>query len=411
MTDTSTVTIDPSLLDDAFGRALDLPPNGWCGWTKDGAVEVSAADCAGSRADYADTPAYLYLDGRGRPARFPKAAGSGQAVCRVLGGGQFGGLTGAISAVVILNRAASAAEMAVLMTAGTLSGLYPTTEASKAVQLAADQAVVASYLENIDGGTIILGQTGTGVNATTIQTALGFSSVADLKTKLGTVPASGNWNSTTPPSKTDISAQVASDLATAHGSGNWTTASIPADYQQRGVAVTLPTAPAGYGGDLSDEQVAAMAAAIATDPAISAMATKVASFTTAPVAAVSPMATEVDAELTQYDDYLVANGRSLYWTNTDGSWAGGNLDGATITFTAMDSLGTIVCSKEAAATAETAPQRIDLELSSSESGLFVRSGKQYTYQVLIVKTGSRETRIEGSITVTLAYSVPETPGA
>ncbi|MCX7009055.1 MAG: hypothetical protein NTY53_17705, partial [Kiritimatiellaeota bacterium] len=73
----------------AFGRALDLPPNGWCGWTADGAVEVVSADRGGARCDYADTPAYIYVDGRGIFARFPKAASAGQAVCRILGGGEF----------------------------------------------------------------------------------------------------------------------------------------------------------------------------------------------------------------------------------------------------------------------------------------------------------------------------------
>lgn len=73
----------------AFGRALDLPPNGWCGWTADGAVEVVSSDRSGARCDYADTPAYIYVDGRGNFARFPKAASAGQAVCRILGGGEF----------------------------------------------------------------------------------------------------------------------------------------------------------------------------------------------------------------------------------------------------------------------------------------------------------------------------------
>ncbi len=73
----------------AFGRALDLPPNGWCGWTADGAIDVTSADRGGARCDYADTPAYIYIDGRGNFARFPKAASAGQAVCRILGGCEF----------------------------------------------------------------------------------------------------------------------------------------------------------------------------------------------------------------------------------------------------------------------------------------------------------------------------------
>jgi hypothetical protein len=68
----------------AFGRQLDLPPNGYAGWTADGAIEVLSGDVDGRRCDYAATPAYLYADGRGRFARFPKAASDGIGICRIL---------------------------------------------------------------------------------------------------------------------------------------------------------------------------------------------------------------------------------------------------------------------------------------------------------------------------------------
>ena len=61
----------------AYGRKLDLPPNGYCGWTADGAIEVISSDPGGRRCDYAVTPAYIYVDGRGHLARFPKAGGNG----------------------------------------------------------------------------------------------------------------------------------------------------------------------------------------------------------------------------------------------------------------------------------------------------------------------------------------------
>ncbi len=73
---------------EAYGRRLDLPPNGYAGWTADGAVEVLSADREGRRADLAAAPAYIYADGRGRFQRFEKAASSGPAVCRDLGGGR-----------------------------------------------------------------------------------------------------------------------------------------------------------------------------------------------------------------------------------------------------------------------------------------------------------------------------------
>lgn len=71
------------------GRKLDLPPNGYAGWTRDGSIEVSSSDIQGHRADYAVTPAYLYVDGRGRFTRFARAASQGIGICRLLGGGQF----------------------------------------------------------------------------------------------------------------------------------------------------------------------------------------------------------------------------------------------------------------------------------------------------------------------------------
>jgi len=73
----------------AWGRKLDLPPNGYAGWTARGDIEVLAADPKGHRCDYAATPEYLYVDGRGRFMRFPRAASSGVGICRILGGGEF----------------------------------------------------------------------------------------------------------------------------------------------------------------------------------------------------------------------------------------------------------------------------------------------------------------------------------
>jgi hypothetical protein len=74
---------------DAFGRAVDLPPNGYAGWTADGAIDVRATDVRGQRGDYAAAPAYLYVDGRGRMLRFERAAGNGLGICRVLPEGRY----------------------------------------------------------------------------------------------------------------------------------------------------------------------------------------------------------------------------------------------------------------------------------------------------------------------------------
>lgn len=74
---------------DAYGQHLDLPPNGYMGWTEDGKVSVVSSEIHSHRADYAATPSYLYVDGRGQFTRFARAAGNGIGICRILPGGQY----------------------------------------------------------------------------------------------------------------------------------------------------------------------------------------------------------------------------------------------------------------------------------------------------------------------------------
>ena len=69
------------------GRNIELPPTGYAAWTADRQVHVFSGLLSGRRCDYADTPDYIYIDGRGHEVRFPRAAGSGQAICRVTDNG------------------------------------------------------------------------------------------------------------------------------------------------------------------------------------------------------------------------------------------------------------------------------------------------------------------------------------
>ncbi|MBR5840326.1 MAG: hypothetical protein IKZ84_17435, partial [Victivallales bacterium] len=65
------------------GRELNLPPQGYAGWTEDGAIDVISSMHDGSRCDYAVTPEYIYIDGRDKAfQRFPLAAASGAGVLR-----------------------------------------------------------------------------------------------------------------------------------------------------------------------------------------------------------------------------------------------------------------------------------------------------------------------------------------
>ena len=58
-----------------------LPPNGWfVNDTKQGKLVAFSALVNGLRADYVDSPAYIYADGRGRFTRFDKVACDGQLI-------------------------------------------------------------------------------------------------------------------------------------------------------------------------------------------------------------------------------------------------------------------------------------------------------------------------------------------
>ncbi len=92
--DDGTVTVvngsrDSRLVTTAHGRRVDLPPNAYVGWTEDGSIDVFSGERAGHRADCAVTPEYIYVDGRGRFARFGKAASSGIGICRMLPGSRY----------------------------------------------------------------------------------------------------------------------------------------------------------------------------------------------------------------------------------------------------------------------------------------------------------------------------------
>lgn len=73
---------------------------------------------------------------------------------------------------------------------------YPTTATSQAAQLATDQAAVSAAAENIDGGVTIIGVEGTGLNATTLLTAIGLAT-GNLDTQLADIPTVAEMNART----------------------------------------------------------------------------------------------------------------------------------------------------------------------------------------------------------------------
>jgi hypothetical protein len=64
-----------------------LPPNGWSVKDREGTLVARSAIVDGHRADYVESPAYLYADGRGHFTRFPKAACDGPMIVHWRQGG------------------------------------------------------------------------------------------------------------------------------------------------------------------------------------------------------------------------------------------------------------------------------------------------------------------------------------
>ena len=123
---------------------------------------------------------------------------------------------------------------------------------------------------------------------------------------------------------------------------------------------------------------------------------------------ISAVTEDLDIIVTQYDDYLSADGRALTWTNAAGTWAGGDLTGAIITISVKDREGdaTIFTSSIFIVLSATDAQVIALELDNQQTGLFSRIGKSYRYQILITKEGARETTINGYLTSKKSLSPP-----
>jgi hypothetical protein len=125
-----------------------------------------------------------------------------------------------------------------------------------------------------------------------------------------------------------------------------------------------------------------------------------------PVATNGPNTATLEKQITQWDDYLRATGNALQWNNPSGTWAGGNLAGATIIFTACTEEGREIVQLPGYATTPTGTQLIEVDLPSADSGRFAVAGKLYRYQVLIVKSGYRSTSIGGAIDVAECLDPP-----
>ncbi len=72
---------EPMLVKDRTGKMIRVTPNGYLVWTKQGDLLIESFNRFGFRFDYADTPEYLYFDGRGHWQTRENACGNGQGYC------------------------------------------------------------------------------------------------------------------------------------------------------------------------------------------------------------------------------------------------------------------------------------------------------------------------------------------
>lgn len=106
--------------------------------------------------------------------------------------------------------------------------------------------------------------------------------------------------------------------------------------------------------------------------------------------------------LTQGDDYDDDEGRSLEWTNENGTWGDGDITSNTVSFKVTNKkTGQAAISKAGSVVTPTGTQKIRVELTAAETAALTEAGDAYKYQIRIVEENNHiETRIEGNVFVT-----------
>ena len=135
---------------------------------------------------------------------------------------------------------------------------------------------------------------------------------------------------------------------------------------------------------------------------IAAEAAILSSISSADNTIISPLSTTLDLTLIRCDDYLSGSSHGpISWTNSNGTWGGGNLSTYTATFSIGPIHGgTAVLTTEATIISPTDSQIIQVELSSAQTALLTSLGKSYKYQLRMDDlSGYRDTEIEGIVTV------------
>jgi len=120
----------------------------------------------------------------------------------------------------------------------------------------------------------------------------------------------------------------------------------------------------------------------------------------ASITVASPVASDAKVTVTSADDYQSAEGRALDWINADGTWGGGDISEATVSFRAKHKRTGVTIDKAGSVITATGTQKVRVEFTNAESDAFKNEGWVYDYQIrLTLSNDHRETIVDSELKV------------
>lgn len=115
----------------------------------------------------------------------------------------------------------------------------------------------------------------------------------------------------------------------------------------------------------------------------------------------SPIATDGDITLHQYDDYDADETRSLEWTNSNGDWGPDDITDATVEFVIRDYNGVIKLTADGIVVTPTGTQKVRVELANDDTDVLdYATTYEYQLRLILDTTERQETIAIGKVTIT-----------
>lgn len=108
---------------------------------------------------------------------------------------------------------------------------------------------------------------------------------------------------------------------------------------------------------------------------------------------ISPVTTDSDIEVVQFDDYANADSRAITWSSTAGSWHGGDITGATVEMAVENRETHAYTIYSGTIVQATATQQVRVDLASSQTAIYADGGKLYRFHTRTVGGPGGSTRV------------------